>query len=87
MQRHTKIYLQFFGYSEQDFIECSICGKRSVDIHHILQKGMGGSKTKDYIENLIALCRTCHNDCHENKYKKSFLFNLQKQKINERFQY
>jgi hypothetical protein len=28
---------------------------------------MGGSKTKDYIENLIAVCRGCHNNCHDSK--------------------
>ncbi len=25
-------------------------------------KGMGGSKTKDYIENLMAMCRKCHHE-------------------------
>ena len=25
---------------------------------------MGGSKLLDYIENLIAVCRDCHNKCH-----------------------
>ena len=24
-------------------------------------RGMGGSKNKDYIENLMGLCRDCHN--------------------------
>jgi hypothetical protein len=28
---------------------------------------MGGSKTKDYIENLIAVCRDDHNRCHDSK--------------------
>tara|TARA_R100000900_G_C3262391_1_gene149833 strand:+ start:292 stop:549 length:258 start_codon:yes stop_codon:yes gene_type:complete len=60
MKKHTKIYLKHFDYGEQDFIGCEICSRRAVDIHHIEARGMGGSKTKDYIENLAALCRECH---------------------------
>ena len=60
MKNYTKIYLDFFGYDIGDFIACEVCGDRAVDINHIERKGMGGSKTKDYIENLIALCRSCH---------------------------
>ena len=57
MQNHTKVYINFFGYGEQDFIPCEMCGSRAVDIHHIEKR----NKTKnDYIENLIALCRDCH---------------------------
>ena len=57
MQNHTKVYMNFFGYGEQDFIPCEMCGSRAVDIHHIEKR----NKTKnDYIENLIALCRDCH---------------------------
>ncbi len=67
MRKHTKIYLDHYGYDETDFIPCEICGAKAVDIHHIEAKGMGGSKTKDYIENLIAVCRDCHVKCHSNK--------------------
>ena len=48
--------------------QCFMCQKwEAVDIHHISAKGMGGSKCKDYIENLTALCRACHTRCHSNK--------------------
>lgn len=60
MQKHTKIYLDYFSLSEADFVACEICGAKAVDIHHIECRGMGGSKTKDFIENLQALCRNCH---------------------------
>ena len=60
MQNHTEIYFKFFGYDESDFIECEVCGCRAVDIHHIDARGMGGSKKKDFIENLMGLCRYCH---------------------------
>lgn len=67
MQKHTKIYFNYYDYCENDFIGCEVCGSKAVDIHHLTAKGMGGSKTKDYIENLIALCRSCHTKCHANK--------------------
>ena len=67
MQKHTKIYFEYFDYGIEDFIPCELCGAKAVDIHHLEAKGMGGSKTKDYIENLIALCRMDHVKCHENK--------------------
>jgi predicted HNH restriction endonuclease len=67
MKKHTKIYMDHFGYDKTDFIGCEVCGTIAVDIHHMDSKGMGGSKTKDYIENLIAVCRNCHNQCHDSK--------------------
>lgn len=67
MNKHVKIYCDYFDYCETDIILCEVCGAKAVDIHHIESKGMGGSKTKDYIENLIALCRICHNKCHASK--------------------
>ena len=61
MQNHTKVYLDFFGYTEGDFIPCELmCGSVADDIHHIECRGMGGSKTKDVIENLMGLCRKDH---------------------------
>jgi len=67
MKRHVKIYLDHFGYGEQDFVPCEICGRRATDIHHIRPKGMGGSKEADNIGNLMALCRKHHNDFHEGR--------------------
>ena len=57
MQNHTKVYMQFFNYEEQDFIPCEMCNSKAVDIHHLEKR----NKTKnDYIENLVGLCRSCH---------------------------
>jgi 5-methylcytosine-specific restriction endonuclease McrA len=61
VKKHTKIYMQFFDYGEQDFVMCEFCQQdRAVDVHHIQSRGMGGSKEKDFIENLMGLCRECH---------------------------
>jgi hypothetical protein len=65
MQRHTKIYFDHFKIAyypngEHDFIACEMCGSKAVDIHHIEGRG----KDKDVITNLVALCRSCHDDAH-----------------------
>jgi 5-methylcytosine-specific restriction endonuclease McrA len=61
MKPHTRIYLSGMGYDETDFIPCEVCESKAVDIHHINARGMGGSKTADTLENLMALCRHCHD--------------------------
>jgi hypothetical protein len=60
VKKHTKIYLDYFGYDVSDFVPCELCGQKAVDVHHIKARGMGGSKTRDVIDNLMALCRTDH---------------------------
>ena len=59
--------MKHFDYALDDFIPCTICGSTAVDIHHIKGRGIGGSKDKDYIENLAALCRSCHDKAERNK--------------------
>lgn len=65
MRKHTKIYFDYFGYTGQEFIACEVCGKRAVDIAHIVPRSKFGSKRKDEqdnILNLMALCREHHYD-------------------------
>lgn len=70
MKKHTKIYMAYFDYGIEDFIPCEICSRRAVDIHHIEARGMGGSKSADHIENLMAVCRECHTSYGDiNEYK------------------
>lgn len=69
MQKHTKVYLRHFDYGEQDYIPCECCGRPSVDIHHLEGRGPG----KDVIENLMALCRRCHEKAHSGEFTKGAL--------------
>lgn len=61
MVKYKQTYINHFGYFVGEWIACEICGKTSIDIHHI----DGRVKAKDEIENLIAVCRECHNKCHD----------------------
>lgn len=61
MKKHVAIYLKAAGLSEGENVFCEICGAYATDIHHIERRGMGGSKHKDVPENLMALCRNCHD--------------------------
>jgi 5-methylcytosine-specific restriction endonuclease McrA len=73
MKKHTKIYLAYFGYDTSDFIPCEVCGDQAVDIHHIECRGMGGTKEVENIDNLMAVCRKCHEKFGDKTRYKEFL--------------
>ncbi len=78
MQAHTKIYFKAFGFDVSDFVPCEVCGAKAVDIHHINARKMGGDpkKVKDCIENLQALCRSCHNNYGDVLAAMDYLFRI-----------
>jgi predicted restriction endonuclease len=66
MQKHIKTYLEYY-WLDQNNISCEVCGLQAVDIHHIEARSKFGKKTKhlqDIIQNIIALCRNCHQNAH-----------------------
>ena len=70
--------MKYYGYTEADSYSelCWYCAKNVwVEVHHIISRGMGGSKLRDTIDNLIPLCRSCHSD--------SSVINKQKDKLKE----
>jgi|GEM_PF-1540633 len=76
MKNHTKVFMNYWGYDESDFIPCFNCNKKAVDIHHLKSRGQGGSKLMDYPENLIAVCRSCHNKANGKKFNKILKLHL-----------
>lgn len=77
MQKHIKNYLASIGADESTRIRCEVCNDLAVDIHHIIPRSKFGSKRKeeqDAPENLIALCRSCHEKAHANKITKEELY-------------
>ena len=67
MKKHIKIYFQYFGHQIPSDVFCENCKAPAVDIHHLEPRGMGGSRNKDVIENLMALCRSCHIKAESDK--------------------
>ena len=73
--------MNHFGYIGEDFIPCEVCGSMAVDIHHIHRRGMGGSKDADKIENLMAVCRSCHIEYGDKTRYFELLLNAHKIKL------
>jgi len=72
------MFMKYYGYTEADSYSelCWYCAKNVwVEVHHIISRGMGGSKLRDTVDNLIPLCRSCHSD--------SSVINKQKDKLKE----
>ena len=83
MKNYTKLYLKHFNYDETDFIPCEICHLKSIDIHHIEARGMGGTKKEEDILNLMALCRFCHVTFGDKKQFKEYLKKIHMKKLSD----
>lgn len=67
MKPHVKNYFKALGYDESSLIPCEICGRPSVDIHHVEPRSKFGVRNREDMDNptnLVALCRKCHDDAH-----------------------
>ena len=85
MRKHVKIYCDYFGIGEQDFPLCEwCCHNRAVDVHHIEPRGRGGKNPKvDVIENLMGLCRECHQLAEAKLISKEKLQEIHEQKLKD----
>lgn len=61
MVKHKRIYLNYFGYKHGDWVPCENCSSTCTDIHHLQFRSLQGS---DEPQNLMGLCRLCHNKAH-----------------------
>lgn len=82
MQNHCKVYHKHYNIAPGEFINCEACNSMpAVDLHHIIPRSKFGSKNKheqDKIENIIALCRQCHDLAHAEKISKEYLQQMHK---------
>jgi len=72
MRSYTKKYLDELKLDETSFCGCEVCGCRATEIHHITAR----SKYKEglnKIENIMAICRSCHQNLGDKKSKMIFL--------------
>lgn len=53
------------AYKETHKPYCEVCGEPMKDVHHIIPVREGGTNDED---NLICLCRSCHQKAHRSKY-------------------
>lgn len=77
---YKRVYMEFFGYHCDDLIPCEIsgCQNKANDIHHVDCRGMGGSDDKDFIENLMGLCRKHHIEYGDKKQYREMLITQHK---------
>lgn len=61
MKDHTKILFKGRNWKIPEDAFCTHCGDFAVDVHHYRARKSGGNKNMDYYENLIPLCRLCHD--------------------------
>lgn len=71
--KHTTIYMMALGYKIGDYIPCELTGAQAGPIHHIRARGMGGRKSMDIIENLMALTLEKHEEYGDKKQHREFL--------------
>jgi len=72
--KYVKTYLKFHNYQLQSDVMCEVCGMPADEIHHIHAKGMGGNPKADCIENLIGICRSCHDKAHAGEITEDELY-------------
>ena len=61
MKPHVRNYYKALRYDISDFILCELCGLIAVEIHHVKPRSLLGT---DEVNNLVALCRECHDKAH-----------------------
>ena len=74
MQSYVALYMACFGYGKSDFISSELSNAAAIDVHHIQNRGSGGTKTEDRIENLIAVSREEHVEYGDKKQHMAFLY-------------
>ena len=84
LKNYKKLFSDYWGYCESDIPLCWGCFKEpAVDIHHLVQKSMGGVKNNrlNRIDNLFPVCRSCHTIAHRNKSINEKWKNVLKEKM------
>ncbi len=72
MPVHKIVYMREMGCGEEDNLLCEmpvsvnkVCEHVAKEIHHVIFESHGG---KDEIDNLVALCKDCHDKAHGKRH-------------------
>ena len=91
MQKHIRVYREFFEIGDQDLCGCERCDSyQGGEIHHIHSRGLPGFVYEEEyydindILNLIYVCRVCHDLAHGGGLTKEELFVIHKKKIEQK---
>ena len=68
LKKHTKVFMDYWGYDIPEVVTCMVCYSPAVDLHHIQGRKMGSSDNKDHPTNLASLCRACHEKTASKKF-------------------
>ena len=77
MKKHTRIYLEAFGYDTGDttlFVPSEISEAKGNDLHHIVTR-------EDRIENLMMLTRKEHEDYGDRKDYMAYLLKIHRRRL------
>lgn len=58
--------MKYFGFDVSSFIPCEVCGGQCTEIHHLTPRSLRKDLVNK-IDNLMALCRTCHERAHNDR--------------------
>jgi 5-methylcytosine-specific restriction endonuclease McrA len=80
VKKYVKIYMEYHGIQGDEWWPCENCSQTGNQVHHLIPRGMGGSKERDYIENLIGLCFDCHEKAERKILTREYLYGIKKSK-------
>ncbi|WDU84225.1 HNH endonuclease [Caloramator sp. Dgby_cultured_2] len=74
---------------ERQGYHCYVCGGQGDDLHHIIHKSQA-PELRDYIDNLVFVCRECHNKIHhtpqlDKKLKREYKKHIEQKFLHEKY--
>ena len=74
---------------ERQGYHCYVCGGQGDDLHHIIHKSQA-PELRDYIDNLVFVCRECHNKIHhtpqlDKKLKREYRKRIEQKFLQEKY--
>ena len=81
MKKHIKIYNNHFNIEIPTDAKSELSDAPGQAVHHIQRRGMGGSKDKDRIENLMCLTHNEHEFYGDKQQWKAFLYERHKKEL------